>query len=397
MKIIPPRYDAIVIGAGPAGSMAAYEIADAGFAVLLLEKHKQVGLPLCCAEAVSRPALERIIIPRREWISADFNRIRLVAPDGEEMTLFHADAGYILDRTAFDSGLADRAVQAGSQLECEAIGLELLRDGENFRAIKVIGPDTRTVEVSARIFIAADGVESRIARLAGLDNVISIREAEALLQYRVQDVEIEPNTVEFHVGNEIAPGSYVWVFPKSATSANVGVGVEIESHKGSEAAVYLKRFIEKRFPGAAIVESMCGLVPKYQGKKMFRLANLLVVGDAARAVDSLSGAGIVSGMLSGKYAGLAAVEYLSGRVRTPAHLEKYYPGRFLLEKGEELALYSKLRKVYRKLDDRDFIEITVALREYFQKNNASGVSAAKLMAGIVKTRPRLLRHARHLR
>jgi digeranylgeranylglycerophospholipid reductase len=396
MKRISPQYDAIVIGAGPAGSMAAFEIAAAGFAVLLLEKHKQVGLPLCCAEAVSRPALDRIIIPRREWISADINRVRLVAPDGEEMALFHENAGYVLDRKAFDSGLADRAVEAGSQLECEAIGLELLREGDKFRAIKVIESDTRTIEVSARIFIAADGVESRIARLAGLDNVISVLEAEALLQYRLQDVEVESDTVEFHVGNEVAPGSYVWVFPKSATSANVGLGVEIESHKGSEAAVYLKRFIEKKFPRATIAESMCGLVPKYQGKKMFRLGNLLVVGDAARAVDSFSGAGIVSGMLSGKYAGLAAVEYLSGRVRTQAHLEDFYPGRFLREKGEELALYGKLRKVYRKLDDKDFIEITVALRDFFQKNDATGVSAARLMAGLVKTRPRLIRHARHL-
>src|SRR5574340_1069727 len=103
------KYDAIVVGAGPSGSMAAYEIAAAGYSVLLLEKHSAPGIPLCCAEAVSRPALERLITPQKEWIAAEIDAVRVIAATGESVMVRHQGAGYILERTIFDPALANRA------------------------------------------------------------------------------------------------------------------------------------------------------------------------------------------------------------------------------------------------------------------------------------------------
>jgi digeranylgeranylglycerophospholipid reductase len=390
------RYDAVVIGAGPAGSMAAYEIAAAGFSVVLLEKHKRPGFPVCCAEAVPRLSLEKMIIPRKEWISASIDRVRVSASSGEQADIFRENTGYILDRRVFDYDLAQRAIKAGCSLKCETIGLELTRCGELFESLKIMLPDGHVLDVDARIFIAADGVESKIARRAGINNLIDTDDIEALLQYRLRNISVEPDTIEFYVGNNVAPGSYIWVFPKSRGSANVGIGVSLKGHRGSQTSDYLERFIRRRFEGAAIETKTCGLVPRYQGEKMFRMRNLMVVGDAARAVDSLSGAGIIYAMLSGKYAGLAAVEYISGRIGNINDIEELYPRRFLKEKGEELALYARLRQVYNRLDDKDFADIILALEDYFKNGQVDGFNAGRLLAGIVRTRPRLLRLVRYL-
>jgi flavin-dependent dehydrogenase len=129
---MPSAYDAVVIGAGPAGSMAAHEIASAGQSVLLLEKHKRPGLPLCCAEAVSRPSFDKIMAPEPQWISTEIERVLMVSPGGEKANILHPRAGYVLDRVTFDNDLARRAAEAGADLRCEAIGIELNGTDQRF-------------------------------------------------------------------------------------------------------------------------------------------------------------------------------------------------------------------------------------------------------------------------
>ena len=126
------QYDAVVIGAGPAGSRAALEIAQRGYSVLLLEKRKRPGTPLCCAEAVSRPSFEKSIKSKEKWISSRIEKIELITPNLNKMTIHHPKAGYILDRQQMDYDLAQEVVEAGGELECETIGLGLHKNGELF-------------------------------------------------------------------------------------------------------------------------------------------------------------------------------------------------------------------------------------------------------------------------
>jgi digeranylgeranylglycerophospholipid reductase len=390
------RYDAVIVGAGPSGSIAAYEIAAAGYHVLLLEKHAQPGRPLCCAEGVSRAPLESLLTPAKEWICTAIDCIRVTGPNGGSVEVFHEKAGYVLDRKKFDLDLAQRAVRAGAVLECNAIGLELERDEDLFGSIKVLRSSGEISTIKASIFIAADGVESKIARLAGISNLVEINEVESLLQYRVDGVAVASNTIEFFIGNRIAPKGYIWIFPKSDSSANVGLGITVDSNRSGELERRLTYFISERFGRCKIIEKTGGMVPKYQGKATFRSSNLLVVGDAARALDSLSGAGIINAMMSGTYAGQAAVKYLSDPTNDIDRIDDLYPGRFLAAKEEELTLYRKLKNVYDRLDDDDFNDVIRALNDYFRERSPHGIKAGRLLAGLVTTRPRLLRLVRHL-
>jgi len=389
-------YDAVVIGAGPAGSMAAYEIASAGYSVLMVEKHKRPGLPMCCAEGVGRISFEKIIDPKPEWISSRIDTVRVVAPDGSDVSVAYPGAGYILERPRLDYDLAQRAVAAGCRLECETIGTHVDGNGDRFESIELRRPDGERVMVKAAIFIAADGIESQIARRAGVANAVDIEQVESILEYRVENIDLKVDTIEFFVGNDVAPKGYLWVFPKSPNSANIGLGIISDTKRSEEAGYRLDKFVEKNYPGAVVTHKTAGLTPKYQGKKMFRIRNLLAAGDAARALDSLTGAGIVNAMMSGKYAGAAAAEYLSDGVDGYNKLDNLYPGRFLEVKADELSLYLKLKNVYIRLKDDDFIDIIKALREYFTENSTEGINTGRLLAGLIRTRPRLIRLVKYL-
>jgi len=394
--LIRNDYDAVVIGAGPAGSMAAYEIAEKGFSVLLLEKHKRPGLPICCAEAVSRPSFEKLINPKPEWISAYIEKAKLVTPNNKEITVTHPGAGYILDRSVFDYDLAQRAVKAGTELRCEAIGLELQSDGEKFNSIQIEDKFSGHTNVNAKIFISAEGVESRVARLAGIDNHEDSDDVESLLQYRVSGIEVDSQAVEIHVGEQIAPKGYLWIFPKSDNSANIGLGIAAGDKRGEKCERLLERFLQKRFGQYNIEFKSCGIVPKYQGRDKLSKYNLLIVGDSARVLDSFSGAGIVNALMSGRDAGVASVEYLSGGINSINDIDRYYPDRFLECKESELRMYRKLRKVYTKFKDDDFNDIVTALKGHFPEGRTDSVNVIKLLTQIIRTRPQLLRLVRYL-
>ncbi|MEW5922979.1 MAG: NAD(P)/FAD-dependent oxidoreductase [Candidatus Zixiibacteriota bacterium] len=395
-RMIELQYNAVVIGAGPAGSMAAFEIASAGHSVLMLEKHSRPGVPLCCGEGVGRGAFEKLISPRPEWISSVISRARVIAPDGTDAIVTRRENGYILDRKKLDFDLASRAVEAGCRLECDTIGLNLTGDDRNFDEIDIKRKDGNTEQVTARLFIAADGVESRIARTVGMDTFIDIDDVESLLEYRVENISVSPDLIEFYVGNNVAPKGYLWVFPKSATSANIGIGIITDGKRGGLAKSLLDEFMAQHYPNGNVIEKMAGLTPKYNRKELFRRGNLLVVGDAARILDSLTGAGIVNAMLSGRLAGLAAVEYLSNRVDDIEETDRIYPGLFLELKGDELSMYRRLKNAYTHLNDEDFIDIVKALNTYFEHNSTDGVNASKLLAGIIISRPQLIRLARYI-
>ena len=90
------EYDIIVVGAGPAGSMAARFAAEQGVSVLMLEKDRDIGYPVRCGEAISKVGVEEFIPPDDKWIAAKISKFSFNAPDGTEVILDFGEAGYVL-------------------------------------------------------------------------------------------------------------------------------------------------------------------------------------------------------------------------------------------------------------------------------------------------------------
>ncbi|MBN1212452.1 MAG: NAD(P)/FAD-dependent oxidoreductase [candidate division Zixibacteria bacterium] len=390
------RYEVIIIGAGPAGLIAGLECARAGLKVLLLEKDATIGLPLNCAEGVPRRSFENVITPRPEWIKSIIERGRLVAPCGHHFDLDYTRAGYVLDRPRMERDLAVEYTTLGGELACRCRAEELHIKNKRFKSLSIVDAAGKKRTIEADIFIAADGVEGTIARKAGLDNRLNLKETESLLQYRLKNISVEPDLIEFHLGSDIAPRSYAWVFPHGETEANVGLGVPSDINSGRDAVYYLDRFVARRFGKAERGHTSCGTCPRYRGRNILARLNLLVVGDSARVLDSLTGAGIVNAMLSGQLAARAALKYVKREIATLKELHQHYPGRFLELKHYELSMFLKIKKLLVKLSDPELDDMVLALDEHFIEKKVDTFNPIAIIMGIIKKKPRLLKMARHL-
>ena len=117
------EYDVAVVGAGPAGSNAAYECAKNGYKVIILEEDPVVGVPVQCGEGLSCFALQHLDIkPDDVFISANIARLRVIFTNGNWMSVH--DGGYELDRDKFDQFLVKRATDVGSELYTSAKVIE---------------------------------------------------------------------------------------------------------------------------------------------------------------------------------------------------------------------------------------------------------------------------------
>ena len=314
------EYDVIVVGAGPAGSMAARFAADKGIRVLMLEKDRDVGYPVRCGEAVSKAGIEEFLTPDSKWIASSIDKFSLVSPDNTEVILRFSDTGYILERRVFDYELAKLASLAGAEVLTRAYVTGLIMENGVVSGVKY---QYRGEEksVKAKIVIAADGVESRVGRWAGLKTHVDIRDMECCAQVTAANVSVDPNTCYFYFGQDVAPEGYLWVFPKGNSSAHIGLGVSGLTGKSRSAISYLNSFMEKNYPDAPVLTSVAGGVPCSITLGRISAPGIMLTGDAARQVNPLSGGGIISGMIGGSIAGrLAAESVLSNR---PDHIMTY--------------------------------------------------------------------------
>jgi digeranylgeranylglycerophospholipid reductase len=302
------EYDVIVVGAGPAGSTASRYAAEGGASVLMLEKDRDVGYPVRCGEAVSHEGLVQFIEPNPKFIASTVTKFRLVSPSGKAIVPRLDGVGYVLERRVFDYELAKLAAQQGVEIITKAYVYDLLKN-DNGEAIGVEALiKDKKVEIRGEIVVGADGVESRVGRWAGIDTTCHIRDMESCAQMTISGIDVDEDILDFYFGDEVSPGGYLWVFPKGKNTANVGIGISVESAKEKSAIRYLQEFVKRKFPDAAVLTHIAGGVPCAKTCDTIVRNRVMLVGDAAHQVNPTSGGGIISGMIGGMLAGQVAAE-----------------------------------------------------------------------------------------
>ena len=303
------EYDIVVVGAGPAGSMAARFAAEHGVSVLMLEKDRDIGYPVRCGEAISKEGVEEFINSDERWIKAHITKFSFIAPDETEVVLqFDSkQEGYVLERRIFDYELARTAAEAGTEILTRAYVKDLLFDDDKVAGVKY-EHNGEQKEIRAKIVIAADGVESRVGRWAGLKTHIDFRDMECCAQVTAANISVEQDTLYFYFGSDVAPQGYFWIFPKGNNLANIGLGVSGMVGKKRSAQTFLNSFMKKYYPDAPVLTAIAGGVPSAVTLDNISAPGIALVGDAARQVNPLSGGGIASGMIGGSIAGRIAGE-----------------------------------------------------------------------------------------
>ncbi|MBM3264169.1 MAG: NAD(P)/FAD-dependent oxidoreductase [candidate division Zixibacteria bacterium] len=345
-------FDMVVVGGGPGGAMAAWAAAERGIDVLMIEKDREIGVPVRCAEGIAVDTVHRFLDPAPHWISAKIEGVRLYAPSGASLEFTQEGMGYVLERRVFDRELANRAAKAGAEVRISTCATGLVRDADRIAGVRMVTRG-REYTVQCPLVIAADGVESRVARWAGINTLIALRDLEVTTQYLLDNVRPDKGYCEFFLGQQIAPGGYAWIFPKSSDTANVGIGVcgRYTRHKSSTA--YLHEFIERRFPDSTPLAMVVGSVPVAHTLDEIFTDGLMVVGDAAHQVNPISGGGIGTAMIAGEIAGRVGAEAIKTGDVSKKRLAQY-------RKDWDEAYGNHQRRVYRvkeainKLKDATF-------------------------------------------
>ncbi|MCQ1537288.1 NAD(P)/FAD-dependent oxidoreductase [Methanosarcina sp. KYL-1] len=369
------RYDVIVIGAGPAGSIAAKTAAEKGLDVLLIEKRQEIGDPVRCAEGVSKFYLKKHVEIDKRWICADVKGSRIYAPDGTKIEMAEeisgGEVGYVLERKIFDRALAEHAAKAGAEVRVKTRATGLIIEDGFVKGARLMHLG-KEYEVRANIIIGADGVESKVGRWAGIDTSLKPVDIETCAQYLVAGLDINQEYCDFYIGNKICPGGYIWIFPKGEGKANIGIGI-LGSKMGRfkpRPVEYLDNFMRERFPEARIVEMVFGGVPVSGSIEKTAANGLMLVGDAARQSDPITGGGIVNAMDAGKIAGEAAYEAISAGDVSLEKLEELYEKRWRETIGHEIDMSLVVKNCFVDLSDEDLNSLAHSLQHVkFERMN----------------------------
>jgi digeranylgeranylglycerophospholipid reductase len=343
-QLVRRSYDVVVVGGGPAGATAARVAAEAGLTVLLVEKRQEIGSPVRCAEGINAEVLRQFVEPEESWIAARVKRSQIVTLDtGEVRTLSGEETGYILERRLFDRLLVEKAVASGASVLLKTAVESLIMDEGMVSGVDATDGRSQ-IEVSARVVIAADGVESTVGRWAGLDNVLRPVDCLVCAQYMLAGIDVDPECCYYYLGEELAPGGYAWVFPKGEGKANVGLGVQADQDY-TPALELLWRFVA-RYPWleqGSPVTLVTGNVPVGIPRSPLVADGLMLAGDAARQADPLTGGGIANAMLAGELAAKVAARAVE-RGDTSKSLLGEYERLWLESRGRQLERNFRLKR-----------------------------------------------------
>ncbi len=338
--------DALIIGAGPSGLIAAREIASRGFSVKVFEEHPVVGVPSHCAGLISVEGLRRLgIDPHDAFVQNTVSGGIVYSPDGRGLKIEDKrPRAYAVDRAALDRLIAERASDAGAEIELGKRVDRIVIDGG--RATGVVGPDW---DESASVVIDAEGASRRL--LAGTGLVSSWGRAMVGVNTEVR-CSIDPTLVEVWLGRELAPGLFTWVIPISRGEARIGLATRERDPQTS-----LDTFIKRRFGSAERGPIRGGLVLTDGPLKRTAFDGLLLVGDVAGHSKPTTGGGVVMGGLCALEAGRAACSYLEDhKSSTLLAYEKMWRDLY----GSQFASMSRLRGLADRISDNRLNRLTAA-------------------------------------
>jgi len=374
------------VGGGPAGSTFADIASQNGLSVLVLEKDREIGVPVRCGEAVSDKGLRIFHSVEKEWINSIITRIRLVAPNETAIEFDLNESGYILDRKIFDLALAKKAEDNGAIIKTEAYVNGLIFDED--KVVGVTGEyQGESFSLTAKIIVGADGVESRVGRWAGLSTHVKLKDMESAIQKTVTGIDVENHIFEFYLSRNWAPGGYLWVFPKGKRSANIGLAISgLYAKEGKSAYKYLQEFLNRKYPNVSTQTIIAGGVPVAKTVKNMVTEGLMLVGDAAHTVNPMTGGGIISGMRSGLLAAETAVSVIkSGQNPTKKYLQKYEKEWHKIG-GKNHEKFYRIKESIFRFEDKDLNRIADGIADIPENKR----SLFKLFSIAVAKKPSLL-------
>ncbi len=351
-------YDALIVGAGPAGNTAALELAKRGFRVAVLDYRERIGDKLCTgiigAECAERFPVRPELIYRRE------NTATIYSPSGRKFRVKRPDTqALIVDRVGYVNSIAMSAARHGAEyrLGWRVGGVSLSPTGISVSARRGNTVDT----LQGRILLIASGLGSTLTEAICPTNGAG---RERLIGAQVEVIARGVTETEVYVGDDVAPGSFGWLTPTSGSRGLVG----LMSRQRSPGC--LERLCDRLIRQGKILRVESG--PRRWGIPIRPLAKtygdrVLVLGDAAGFAKPTTGGGIYYAMLSGTMAAETAAKALESNTLSADALRSYQE-RWKIEFGGELRVGYYARMLFESMSDMRLEKlIDVFLSEEIQR------------------------------
>jgi digeranylgeranylglycerophospholipid reductase len=306
--------DVLVVGAGPAGSSAARAAAKTGTNTIFVDKKKQIGVPVQCAETIGEyliPYLpfkipEEQLIWRTDGISFWAEGITIERSGG-------LWSSYAINREKIDKWLANNAIGAGAKLylETELIDLEFNENYHVTKAIVKTGAGIR--EIKPKVVIAADGVHSKVLNKLGFTNLKD--KCGEVVSFEMDNLNLyKPTYEQLYIG-DFAPGAYAYIFPLSKSRANVGVASLFQTKKLERCYAEFLEIpkVKKQLRNGEKVVEKSGWAPIHYLADKWVYGNVLLVGDAANQNFKPFVEGILPAIICGDIAGKTAYNFITER------------------------------------------------------------------------------------
>jgi digeranylgeranylglycerophospholipid reductase len=300
------NYDVIVVGAGPAGSSAAFSAAKAGMKVALLEKEESIAQTVRTSGVTWIDSIEEFEIP--DHCYNPIKNYTFCSPNNIVTISCSTPKAAVLDVRRTYRWLAEKAQKQEVELF-----LNTAVTGAS-RTANGISLSTPKGEFSAKIVIDASGFQTAVAKSLGL--VSQWKRFGAGAEYEVEAENVDPDTWYLMVGQEYSPAGYAWIFPLGKNIVRIGVGVG-KPESQVDPTERLKEIMEKRLgPIAKLgkitpIEFHYGLIPNDGLSRKTVYDNLILVGDTAGHANPLVLEGIRYAIRFGRVAGEIAASAIS--------------------------------------------------------------------------------------
>jgi len=306
------RFDTVVVGAGPAGSTAAYRLAREGASVLLLDRAR-FPRDKPCGGGLTGRALKHLPFSVAPVVEDEADRLELRFRYRSSFERRSSDPLVLLtQRRLLDAYLVEQAATAGADFR-DGVRVDAISASEHGVELTVAGR-----AIAAETLIGADGANGVTGRALGLGADIEHGVAlEGNIRYDAADRARYAGRLVCELG--VVPGGYGWVFPKRD---HVNVGIGGWQSQGPRLRELLRRLCEAHGLPFERVESLRGhRLPLRSPGTRLSLGRAALAGDAAGLVDPLSGDGMYEAFLSSNLVASAVLDLLAGRTDS---LDRYH-------------------------------------------------------------------------
>lgn len=335
-------WDAVVVGGGPAGLVAARDLAARGHGVVLLEEHDAVGYPVHCTGLMGLDAFDELPLPRHT-IRSVLTRACFHGPHCEPVCIEtdHIRAA-VIDRGEFDAALATEASSAGADLRLGTRVERVAVDGSGV-TVQVAGGRSA---LRARVCVVACGANYRFNRALGLGVApVVVQSAQAEVPFPAHE------RIDVFMGSDVAPDGFGWVVPferDGARWARVGLMCS-RGARDRFTALAARTWRDWRLrtppPQPRVKALPLGPVSRTYADRV------VAVGDAAGLVKPTTGGGIYYGVLSGAIAA-DVIGGALGRDRLDAGELSRYQKRWSERLGPDIRAGLAFRRLLSRMDDR---------------------------------------------